>query len=121
MDADDASDGHETLCRLAGVAARLFGGDGPYIHPGHAAHEVRRTAGTYVILPSNKKCLILNISLNSLLFQVLETFFLIVEKNHSCSSLIKNDKEKAKKSRHSFANLNFAHLLQDPPIKNAVF
>ncbi len=49
MDADDASDGHEALCRLARLAARLLGGDGPHIRPGHAAHEVRRTAGTYLV------------------------------------------------------------------------
>ncbi len=50
---DDASDGHAALCRLAGVATRLLRGDGPHIRPGHAAHEVRRTAGTFVI-PLNK-------------------------------------------------------------------
>ena len=43
---DDASDGHAALCRLAGVAARLLGRDGPHIRAGHAAHEIRRTAGT---------------------------------------------------------------------------
>ena len=53
--ADDASDGHAALCRLAGLAARLLSGDGPHIRPGHSSHEVRRTAGTFVILPSNKQ------------------------------------------------------------------